>query len=87
MRRDEKRLLIHNAEIVNEGESFRGSILITGERITDIVREDEPLPSADETIEAEGLLCLPGVIDMHVHFREPGLTAKGSITSESGTAL
>ena len=87
MRRDEKRLLIHDAEIVNEGESFRGSILITGERITEIIRDEEPLPSADEVLEAEGLLCLPGVIDMHVHFREPGLTAKGSITSESGAAL
>lgn len=81
------RLLIHNATIANEGRQEKGSILIADQRIDKIIREGEDLPEADEIIEAEGLLCLPGVIDMHVHFREPGLTANGSITSESGAAL
>lgn len=81
------RLLIHDATIVNEGRRARGSLLISDDRIARVLPPEAPLPRADEVIEAEGLLCLPGVIDMHVHFREPGLTADGTISSESCAAL
>lgn len=79
--------LITHAILINEGERFKGSLLIEGERIATLFREGDALPQADRTIEANGALLLPGVIDDHVHFREPGLTAKGDIASESRAAL
>lgn len=83
-----KKILIHNAEIVNEGEVFTGSVLISGEIIEKIYRGKDSAPSLSnlETIEAAGKLLLPGVIDDQVHFREPGLTHKGDIYSESRAA-
>ncbi|KAA6309824.1 Dihydroorotase, partial [termite gut metagenome] len=82
------RIYIKNAIIVNEGRSFRGSVVIEGEKIADVLEEgQESLLPCQETIDAEGCLLLPGVIDDHVHFRDPGLTHKADISSESRAAV
>lgn len=81
--------IIHHATIINEGQQFPGSILIDGEFIKKIWREEVPvadLESAD-LINASGKYLIPGVIDDQVHFREPGLTHKGEIATESKAAL
>lgn len=81
------RTLIKNALIVNENNTFKGSVLIDGETISGIFSDDSlPELSFDKLIEAEGLYLLPGIIDDHVHFREPGLTHKADIKSESRAA-
>lgn len=78
-------LLIKNGTIVNEGKVFKSDILISDEVITKIGSSiQEP---ADKVIDAEGLHIFPGVIDDQVHFREPGLTHKGNIASESKAAI
>ncbi len=79
--------LIRDALIVNEGRQFRGSIWICNERIGKIMAEGQALPHADHVIHAGGKFLLPGVIDDHVHFREPGLTHKGDMASESRAAV
>lgn len=82
-----KRTLIKNANIVNEGKTFSGDILIEGEFIKEI---DTSISAkwADVTIiDAEGKYVLPGAIDDQVHFREPGLTHKADIATESKAAL
>ena len=74
--------------MVNEGRRFKGGLLIEDDRIERIF-DDESLFSsmpAGTGINAEGCYLLPGVIDDHVHFREPGLTAKADIESESRAA-
>jgi dihydroorotase len=81
--------LIINATIVNEGRTFTGSVLIDGDQIK-AVFEGSQLPELTETfteIDATGLLLLPGVIDDQVHFREPGLTHKGDLFTESRAAV
>lgn len=79
--------LITNAVIVNEGRRYDGSIVIEDGRIAEITETTiQPDPSVSETIDASGCLVLPGVIDSHVHFREPGLTDKADIASESRAA-
>lgn len=79
--------LIKNAEIVNENRRFSGSVVIDGEYIEKITDSDiQPDASFGETIDAAGCLVMPGVIDSHVHFREPGLTEKADIDSESRAA-
>lgn len=85
----EKTLLIKNARIVNEGETFTGSVLIRGKHIARILRDAQPgeLPFADTEINAAGLHLLPGVIDDQVHFREPGLTHKADLYTESRAAV
>ncbi len=81
-------ILIKGANIINEGKRLENaSILIEGEQIARIYTSGDELPTADRVIEAKGLLCLPGVIDDQVHFREPGLTHKGDIASESRAAI
>ena len=78
------RTLISNPTIVNNGELFQGSIVVNNGKIAQILRGDElPRTECDEIIEATGLYLIPGVIDDHVHFREPGLTEKATIASES----
>lgn len=82
--------LIKNARIINEGRIFSGSVLIDGEFIAKIYT-DEPVP-ADVTdgatiIDASGRYLIPGAIDDQVHFREPGLTHKGEIATESKAAV
>jgi dihydroorotase len=80
-------ILIKNATIVNEGKSFRGNLLIENEFITAIGDTDNiNLPAGTKIIDATGLLLLPGIIDDQVHFREPGLTHKGDIFSETRAA-
>ena len=82
-----KRTLIQNAVIVNEGRKVAGSVVIEGEKIAEIlVAEEQPSAPCDEVIDATGCYLLPGVIDEHVHFRDPGLTHKADITSESHAA-
>lgn len=79
--------LIKNATVVNEGKSFKASIIINGDKITDIIENDiTPRGDFDEIVDATGCFVLPGVIDDHVHFREPGMTAKADIESESRAA-
>ncbi len=79
--------LIRNATIVNEGKTFRGDLLIKGEVISAIGSPGQvKAPQGADIIDAKGLLLIPGVIDDQVHFREPGLTHKGDILSESRAA-
>lgn len=82
------KLLVKNGQIVNEGKTIGGSLLICDGRIEKIFLEDTPVPCGiyDEEIDATGCFVLPGVIDEHVHFREPGLTRKADIESESRAA-
>jgi dihydroorotase len=79
--------LLKNARIVNEGRIFRGSVLIDGQRISKIFEGDEVPGKVDESIDLEGKILMPGVIDDQVHFREPGLTHKADIHSESRAAV
>ena len=79
--------LVKGGTIVNEGRTFNGSLVIEGERITRIIEGNHsPEASYDEVIDASGCFVLPGVIDDHVHFREPGLTEKADMESESRAA-
>lgn len=80
------KLLIQNGTIVNEGNTFVGDLIVDGEQIAEIYNGKAPRGTYDEVIEASGCFVLPGVIDDHVHFREPGLTRKADIESESRAA-
>lgn len=81
------RTLIEHATIVNEGKATKGSVVIENDHITDILKENEtPRGLFDSIVDATGCFVLPGVIDDHVHFREPGLTAKADMESESRAA-
>ena len=84
-----KSWFITNAVIVNEGRQQKGSILIREGRIAGIYGDEMPVFAfeGNEVIDAGGKYLLPGVIDDHVHFREPGLTHKGDICSESRAAV
>ena len=80
-------VLIKNAKIVNEGAIFEGDVLIEDEFIVEIGESISPKHSNCKIIEAEGSYLIPGAIDDQVHFREPGLTYKGDIASESRSAV
>ena len=80
------RTLIKNGTIVNEGRSFLGDLVVNGEQIEEIFEGKSPRGIYDQVIDASGCFVLPGVIDDHVHFREPGLTRKADIESESRAA-
>ena len=81
------RTLIKNATIVNEGSIKHASLVIDDDIIKEICEEDMlPVVSVDEVTDATGCYVLPGVIDDHVHFREPGMTDKADIASESRAA-
>lgn len=83
-----KRLLIRNARLVNEGRCFPASVFVEDEHIEQIFEDDaegHDVPF-DTVVDAAGCYVLPGVIDEHVHFREPGLTHKADIESESRAA-
>lgn len=80
-------LLIKNAKIVNEGEIFEGDVLIQGEFISEIANQISVKSSEWKIVDAEGNYLIPGMIDDQVHFREPGLTHKGDIASESKAAI
>lgn len=83
-----RRTLVRNARIVNEGETFAGSVSIEGEKIARVIRagETESAGEYEKVIDARQSYLLPGIIDDHVHFREPGLTAKADLQSESRAA-
>ncbi|WP_396170010.1 dihydroorotase [Flavobacterium sp.] len=80
-------ILIKNAKIVNEGRIFEGDVLIEGEFIKEIAQSISHKSSNCKVIDAEGNFLIPGAIDDQVHFREPGLTHKGTIASESRAAV
>ncbi|MFD2726107.1 dihydroorotase [Hyunsoonleella rubra] len=82
-----KRTLIKNAKIVNEGTIFNGDILIEGEFIKRIAKSISAKSADVLVIDAEGQHVLPGAIDDQVHFREPGLTHKANIETESKAAI
>jgi len=84
-----KKVYIKNGLIINEGKKEIGSILINGSVIREIYTGEgspESIAGAD-TIDATGLLIMPGIIDDQVHFREPGLTHKGDIATETRAAV
>ena len=78
--------LIKNGTIINEGKAYKGALLIK-DAIIDKIILTEDYPSADVVVDAQGKYLIPGVIDDQVHFREPGLTQKGDIASESKAAV
>lgn len=82
------RTQIKNATIVNEGRRFIGTLVIDDDRIDEIIEgaDSEPVIPVDETIDGTGCYLFPGVIDDHVHFRDPGLTQKGDFSTESRAA-
>ena len=79
-----KERIVRQGTIVNEGRRFHGTIVIEGEKIVEVSADGKDSPSA--TLDGEELLIIPGVIDDHVHFREPGLTDKADMESESRAA-
>jgi len=83
----ENRTVIRNALLINEENRSEADILIVGDRIAGIFSSGKaPADAGTRVIEASGLWLLPGIIDDHVHFREPGLTHKADIASESAAA-
>ena len=82
------RTLIKGGRIVNEGRSFEGAVIIEDEKIIDVIEGNEiPQDSTfTSVVDAKGYYVLPGIIDTHVHFREPGMTEKADIESESRAA-
>ncbi|MGL4364648.1 MAG: dihydroorotase [Bacteroidales bacterium] len=84
------KILIKNASIFNENTSFEGSLLLNEQKIEHIFQAHQIIPSSIEDnariINAKGSILLPGVIDTHVHFREPGLTHKANWQTESFAA-
>ena len=79
-------LLINGARIVNEGTVTHGDVLVVDGRIERIAPQISA-PAGAEVFEARGRMLLPGMIDDQVHFREPGLTHKGDLATESAAAV
>lgn len=79
-------ILIKNAQIVNEGKIYKGDVLIENELIAEVAEDITPQDHY-QIIDAQGNFLIPGAIDDQVHFREPGLTHKGDIASESRAAV
>ncbi|MBQ7532716.1 MAG: dihydroorotase [Bacteroidales bacterium] len=81
--------IIKNATLVNEGTTTLASVVISNDRITEIIPGRDAINriSTGTIINAEGLYLIPGIIDEHVHFREPGLTQKADIFTESRAAV
>lgn len=87
-----EQILITGANIINEGRIFEGSVLIRGDRIEEVIPSGSTSPLLEdleniELIDGRGKFLLPGVIDDQVHFRDPGLTHKGDLYSESKAAV
>ncbi len=82
-------ILIHKASIINEGKTFVGSVAIENDKISAVFADEVPESVLQQSriIDARGLYLIPGAIDDQVHFREPGLTHKGDIFSESRAAV
>ena len=83
----EKSILIKNARIVNEGTIFNGDVLIENQFIKEISESISAKNGDTQVIDAENKFLLPGMIDDQVHFREPGLTHKANIATESKAAI
>ena len=81
------KLLIKNAKIINEGHLFEGDVLIEDQFIKEINKNLSPKTPDVNVLYAEGKYLFPGMIDDQVHFREPGLTHKGTIETESRAAV
>ncbi|MCQ2974744.1 MAG: dihydroorotase [Bacteroidales bacterium] len=84
-----QKTIIANAKIVNEGRVFKGSVLVEDNFIAEVCesgKSSEAFSGVDNVFDAQGLYLFPGFIDTHVHFREPGLTHKADIYSESRAA-
>ncbi len=82
-----KAVLIKNANIVNEGVIFKGDVLVQDGRIAEISETISMKSAETKVIDADGSYLLPGMIDDQVHFREPGLTHKATIETESKAAV
>ncbi len=82
-----KAVLIKNANIVNEGKIFKGDVLVQDGRIAEISETISMKSAETKVIDADGSYLLPGMIDDQVHFREPGLTHKANIETESKAAV
>ena len=84
------KIIIHNATIVNEGTRWNGYVVISDELI-EKVGEGRPssdlLSECNDVVDADGAFLFPGVIDDQVHFRDPGLTHKADIETESAAAV
>ncbi|RLD82000.1 MAG: dihydroorotase, partial [Bacteroidetes bacterium] len=80
-------ILVKNAKVVNEGKTEVLDVLIKGELISNIKKNIKEYPTDTLVIDADGKYLLPGIIDDQVHFREPGLTHKATIASESRAAV
>lgn len=81
------RTVIDGGCIVNEGKTFQGAIILDDDRIIKLVEgNDTPRGTYDRLVDATGCFVMPGIIDEHVHFREPGLTRKADIASETRAA-
>ncbi|MCH9660717.1 MAG: dihydroorotase [Bacteroidetes bacterium] len=80
-------VLIKNANIVNEGSIIKGDVLIEGDRIAEVADSISAKSGDTKIIEADGAYLIPGMIDDQVHFREPGLTHKATIETESKAAV
>ncbi len=80
-------ILIKNAQIVNEGQIIQGDVLVEGDRISEVGGSISVKSSETKVIDADGQFLIPGMIDDQVHFREPGLTHKANIESESRAAV
>ncbi|MDO4510929.1 MAG: dihydroorotase [Bacteroidales bacterium] len=81
--------IVYNGTVVNEGRSFEGYVVIADtliEQVGEGMPSEQLLAACDERYDVEGALILPGAIDDHVHFREPGMTHKADIASESRAA-
>ncbi|MDE6459545.1 MAG: amidohydrolase family protein, partial [Paramuribaculum sp.] len=90
MEKETKKTVIYNARIANEGKVQAGYIVIEGEFILEVGSGDVPdslLTDENALIDADGRLVMPGVIDEHVHFRDPGLTHKADMMTESRAAV
>ena len=82
------RTLISGGLIVNEGCQMQGNIIIDDDQIKEITATTEtPRGNFDTIVDATGCCVMPGIIDSHVHFREPGLTYKADINRESRSRL
>lgn len=81
--------IIRNATIVNEGRTFIGSVVVDGEWIKSVHEGNQPIELGEPftEVDATGLLLMPGLIDDQVHFRDPGLTQKGDLYTESKAAV
>ena len=83
-----KHTLIKNARIIDDGKDYFADVYIKGNRIEKVSASiNLPIETKYDEVNAEGLVLMPGMVDAHVHFREPGLTYKGNMRSESAAAI